>query len=188
MNNDQLAQLNSSDTPDSEFLVHYWELSNYNNNQLIGKWFDIEDVTHDEHKAEVIEWLQELTDKTGGLCEEIIIGETDGVPDRYVNEWSIDSGFFSDREAMSNIDLDDDIIEAGIKLGIPLESIADAYCEDAEGRGDEVWTNFAESVVGDDDLEGLPERLRGFFDYAKYGQELSFSHHDQDGYIFRSDY
>ena len=49
--------------------VHYWELSNYNNGVLVGRWFDLDNVTESEHQDEVQEWLDELSEETRGSLE-----------------------------------------------------------------------------------------------------------------------
>lgn len=74
--------------------IHYWELSNYNNGRLIGKWFELDGLTHNEHRIDIKEWLNGLTEKTGELCEEYIVGDSEGIPDKYVGEYSIDSDYF----------------------------------------------------------------------------------------------
>jgi len=157
--------------------VHYWELSNYNGGVLLGKWFDLEGVTKSEHSAEREEWLEALTEQTGELCEEWILGDVDGVPDAYVGEWSIDDAFFEMQEFMTSTHLDAEVVTAGVSLGIPLENIEDAYHGHYENET-ELAEEYAESCLE------IPESIERYFDYEALGRDLAYDLSEEGGHYF----
>ena len=158
--------------------VHYWELSNYNNGKLIGQWFDLESTTKEQHAEEIDGWLKELTQETGELCEEIIVGDTEEVPDQYVGTWQIYSEFFDFQEAVEDSGLDAEIIEAGASLGIPLDKIADAY----QGHYDSDKELAEEQCY--DDLESKIGSMVNYIDFEHLGRELAMDYSESDGHYF----
>lgn len=164
--------------------IHYWELSNYNGGNLIGKWFDLEDVTEAEHSQERAEWLEELTNSTGELCEEWIVGDVEDVPSEYVSEWSISSEFFELEEAVQTSGLDRAVFLAGISLGIPISSIEDAYY--GEYRSD---TELAEAYIDSTGmLSDVPDSIANYFDYEAFGRDLAMDFSESNGHYFSSDW
>lgn len=161
--------------------VTYYELSNYNNGDLIAKTFELSGLDHDEHLTQVSEWLEDLTEKTGENCEEIIIADYEDIPAQYVGEWSIDPDFFEYQEFIENTHLASDVVEAGTVLGIPFDKMEDAYFGEF-GSDEEIGRYYAEESGL---LNDIPENIEMYFNYSDYGRDLainSFSEHD--GYYF----
>lgn len=157
--------------------VTYYELSNYNGGLLIAKTFELDNMTAEEHSEERSDWLKELTERTGELCEEWIIADTDEVPDRYVGEWGIDPEFWEYKEKADSID--PEVLEAGVELGLPLGEIADKY----HGRF-ESEEALAEAYL-EGSMDALPAYVQQYFDYAAYGRDLVLnSLYEQDGHYF----
>lgn len=204
--------------------VHYWELSNYNNHVLVGKWFDLDNMSHDEHLEEIEQWLAELSvehiealkEKKADLLkdldnlsdeekvkrlrkldsikwdiehlqhvgyEEVILGDVEEVPDRFVGEWSIDEEFFELQEAIENSHLDAEVFEAGIECGIPIDKIEDAYYgyfESDEALADEYIDS---GCMGD-----IPEYLENYIDTERLGRDLAMDFIEFNGHYFYANY
>jgi len=163
------------------YRVHYWELSNYNSGKLIGRWFDLDGLTEEEHKEELQEWLEELTEETGELCEEWILGDVDGVPSHMHSEFGIDSEFFDMLETIENSHLDAEVFEAALDLDIPLDKVEELY--QGNYRDD---TDFAECLCEElGVLNNVPEHLQFYFDYERYGKDLMINdYQSSDGHYF----
>lgn len=161
--------------------VHYWELSNYNNGTLIGKWFDLDGYTHDEHRTEVKEWLAELTEKTGALCEEWIVGDYEEIPENFVGTYSLDSDFFDYMEALNDSGLDPEVFEAGAYLDIPYSEIAENY-EGYHKSDSDFAYELVESIGF---LSDVPENIKQYFDYDKFATDLMCSDYtEHNGHYF----
>ena len=164
--------------------IHYWELSNYVGGKLIGQWFELDNISHDEHIAEITEWLEELTNETGELCEEWIVGDVEDVPSHYVGEYSIDEAFFELAELAENSHLDREVFEAAADYGIPLDKVEDAYygCFESDQA-------LAEDYVDQTALLAeVPENLQSYFDFAAFGRDLAMDFCESNGHYFYSNY
>jgi antirestriction protein len=154
-------------TADSQ--VHYWELSNYNSGRLVGRWFDISTCSQEEHQEEINEWLHDLTIVTGELCEEWIVGDTEGVESQYVGEWSIGDGHFDMIEFMQNTHLEAEVIAAGLALGFELDSIEENYYGSFKSEEDLAYEHIDSTGM----LSEVPDSIRNYFDYAAFGRDLA---------------
>jgi antirestriction protein len=162
--------------------VHYWELSNYNNAVYVGKWFELDFKTYEDHLAELSDWLKEVTARFGRLAEEWIIGDVEDVPSQYVSEWSVYESFFEYQELLDNSGLDAEVFEAGIYCGIDAENIEDRYEGTFKSERD-----FAEHCVDSTGLlDGVPQYVANYFDYEAYGRDLVINDYtEHDGHYFR---
>jgi antirestriction protein len=162
--------------------VTYYELSNYNNGNYISKTFDLADVDYDEHLQEVSSWLNELTLSTGILCEEKIIADCEGVPQRYVGDWAISREFFDYKEALSSSNLEEDAFNAGVCLDIPLDEIDEKHV--GWFRDDsEIGEYFLENL---EDLSSIPPNLIAYIDTEKYGRDISMDLSSHNKHYFWS--
>ena len=162
--------------------ITFYELSAYNGGRLIPRTFDLDDYASEEaFNAARSAWLEELTAKTGRLCEEWIVADYEGVPSRYVGEWDLDPEFWTWREAVEQSGLDLAVFQAGAELEIPAAEIAERYLGEhdsprdfaydfAEERGDlksESWL-FAhidwDGVWWDLEQQGFREQDHHYFD------------------------
>jgi len=168
-------------TETSDYWVYYLELSNYNNGNLIGRFFDLDGVTEKDHIEEVSDWLESF----GRNYEEVIVGDSDGVPEEYVSEWGVHNDFFEINELLIEEPyLSRGIIEAGVKCGVPLKSIYDAYvgeyCSDEE---------FAEEFAKDTGLlEGLPQIILDCISFELLSYEIMHDYDSHNDFYFRNDY
>mgnify|MGYP000272654636 CR=1 FL=1 len=178
------AMSNQELTNTSSMYIHYWELSHYNNGQHVGRFFDLEGVTEDEHQTEIAEWLEEVSKASGELCEEIIVGDAEGIPREYLGEWSIDSGFFEFNEFLSSTHLEQEAVEAGLYLDIPLESLEDAY------QG--CWSSDEDFAEEQADSCGLLDNATSWplncIDWEMAARELMYDYSEHDGHYFSDNY
>lgn len=165
--------------------VHYWELSNYNNGVLVGRWFTLDGLTAQEHQDERSDWLESLPeDASGYQPEEWILGDAEGVPTEYVNEYGISAEFFELQEAIDNSHLDAEIFTAGIACGIPIESIEDAYYGSYSSY-EELAEEYAD---GTGMIAEVPESLRFYFDMEAFGRDLAMDFLEHDSHYFHNNW
>ncbi len=109
--------------------------------RLITKTFEVDDITHDEHLAEINEWLDEVTKEMddGDIREEWIVCDFEDIPMQYQGEYSIDPEWFKFTEEVASMDQNNahEILMAWIDHGMTLDGSA---CNDAyhgEWKNDE---------------------------------------------------
>lgn len=165
--------------------VHYWELSNYTAGKIIGRWFELDGLTYDEHMEEVKEWLADLTETTGELCEEWIVGDSEGIPTEYVDIYSINSELFDYMHAIEEGGLSAEIFDAGIYLGIDADKVAEAYLGTFDSDADYAY-DLVESLGI---LEGVDSILSRYFDYEAFARDLMISDvMEHNGHYFDSNW
>jgi len=157
--------------------ITYYELGNYNGGKLLPKTFELDGLTYDEHLSEITKWLEELTKKTGELCEEWIVCDYEDVQKEFVSEWSIDPEYFNVMEAVENSYLDEEVFAAGISLGIALGDIEDSYHGYFHSE-----IELAEDYV--DNCCDLPEWAEPYFDYHNFGVGLAANYSEEGGHYF----
>ena len=177
--------MNDNYNHSAEAQVHYWELQQYNEGHLVGRWFTLDGLTKEEHREEVQNWLKELTNSEenteGNLYEEWILGDAEGVPAEYVDTYGIDEDFFKLQEAVSGSCYGIEVFKAGIALGIDLDKITEAYYGQFEDDED-----FARGYAdGTGMFDGVPDYVRMYFDYESFGRDLTINDYmEEDGYYF----
>jgi antirestriction protein len=157
--------------------VHYWELNSYNAHKAVGKWFDLDGLNQEDHEEEVTDWLEELTKKTGELCEEVILGDVEDIPDEYVGSHSISPEYFDFLQAVEGSYLDEEVFTAGISIGFSLDEIEDKYRGQWDSDEDMAEEFFDETVE-------CPEHLRGYIDMEAYAHDLMGDLSECDGHYF----
>jgi len=165
--------------------IHYWELSNYNNGTLIGQWFDLDNKSEEDHSKELTDWVESVKPINPGYpCEEWIVGDYEDIPQEYVSEWSIDPDFFEYMEALDSSHLDAEVFQAGVSLGIPFESIEEAY----HGQYDSNTELAEEYIESTGMLDGVNSNISMYFDYEAYGRDLAMDFIEEDGHYFYNNY
>lgn len=160
--------------------ITYYELSNYNSGSLIAKTFELDGLTYEEHLQEITDWMEELTEKTGELCEEWIVCDYEDVPSRFVGEWSIDAEFFDYMEALEASYYDAEVFEAAAELGIAADKVDDAYYGTFDSD-EEMAEEYCDSTGM---LSEIPENLRCYFDMASFGRDLAMDFIEFNGHYF----
>jgi antirestriction protein len=167
----------------SESWVHYWELSSYNNGSALGRFFGLDGKSLEEHNAEIQKWLEDLSEITGGLCEEWILGDAEGVPSKYVNEYSISNEFFELSELMEESHLTKEVFEAGIACGIDIEHIEEAFV--GEYDNDEDFAFEMAEAHGFEETNTWPQSC---IDWKQASYELMFDYSSDNGCYFTNNY
>jgi antirestriction protein len=167
----------------SETWVHYWELSNYNNGTAIGRFFDLDGKSLEEHGTDIQNWLEDLSEMTGELCEEWILGDAEGVPSKYVNEYGISDEFFKLSELIEESGLSRKVFEAGIACGIDTNSIEDAFA--GEYESDVYFALEMAEACGFEESNTWPQSC---IDWNQAAYELMFDYSSDNGYYFSNNY
>lgn len=160
-------------------------LSDYNAGTLIFKWFDVADYDdHDDFLEAVTEWLDELNEQDGGNREEWCVGDTDDVPRQYVGEYAVSYELWEYVDLI-NSGVDENIIRAGIELGIPLDEVQGAY-RGSYFSDEDMAMEFADDIGL---LEDIPNAVTRYFDWEAYARDLMIQEfNEQDGHYFRSNW
>ena len=153
-----------------EIKIFLTNLGKYNEGELVGKWVNVESDT---------DWTKEL--------EEIGVKEGSDYEEYFITDWESDItglevGEYESLSHLSNImeeieclDESDEaelqaILEAGIASGV-LEAIGELGSHVfLQGIDDEydLGELYAEEAV-----QALPEEMRDYFDYARYGEYIA---------------
>lgn len=157
--------------------VYVGTYAKYNDGNLFGKWFDLEDYT------DLDEFYEACADLHADEEDpELMFQDWEGIPDGMVSECSVDPKCWS-------------LIEAYDEFG---EERVGAYCAcfgewsasdfEARYRGEfSSWEDMAEALLEETgQLDEIPESLRYYFDYEKYARDIRFSGDmvEHNGYFF----
>lgn len=159
--------------------IHYWELSNYNNGKLVGKWFELDILTKEEHQYEINMWLSDLYD----AGEEVVVGDTEDIDDRFICDGKLLDEYFEFEALMRRTLLSEDVVLAGMACQIPLDDIEEDYAGEFSSHS-ALATHFAKELGF---FDGVDEILEQYFDFERYGADLAtgFSEHNDHYFINR---
>lgn len=147
-----------------------------------GLWVDVDEVGAWEDVAELL-----AVAFPESVIDEILCADVEGLARHFYasncDSFSMDAwqDFQSERQSTH---LDDEVISAYFdNCGVcSVSDVEDAYI----GQYDS-WTDFAEQYADETGmLSEVPENLRWYFDFEKFGHDLSFDHFESDGYYFRN--
>jgi antirestriction protein len=150
-----------------------------------GDWVDLDEVTTWEDVAHILS-----AKFPSSSFEEILCADIEGLP-RHFYTSNCDSFSMTEwadfKEQLEATHLDAEVIDAyldnlGAFGGVDITDIEDAYY----GEFDD-FTEFAYHIVEETgELDGLPIQLRNYFDYEKYGRDLSHDFFESNGHFFRN--
>lgn len=163
-------------------------LSDYNNGRLISKTFGLDDLSKDEYKSEVREWLDSINND-GIIREECVVQDSCDIPDNFVGEFDLDSDFWEFKEqveilAQRRFDWDA-AVEALTKfyentMGFDADRFIESYIGEYNSPED-----FAREYCGE--LLEIPEHLEFYIDWEKYARDLLINDYwELDGHYFRN--
>jgi antirestriction protein len=150
-----------------------------------GTWVDMDEVTTWEQVEAIL-----LDLFPTAQIDEILCSDIEGLP-RHFYASNCDSFSMTEwadfKEQLATTHLDEETIDAyldnmGTYGGVDIDAIQDSYY----GQYDD-FTDFAYHLMEETgDLEQIPESLRGYFDYEKFGHDLSYDFFESNGYFFRN--
>lgn len=165
--------------------IIFYSLSDYNNGVLHSKEFDLTDYdSYDDFSEARSEWLAELSEQLddGEVREEFIVADYEDIPREYVGEWDVSRDLWDYLEALDNVDKE--ILEAGIALDIPLDKIDEAYYGSFDSDEDLAY-DYVESTGM---FANVPETVQTYFDYERFGHDLSMDYLQYGTHYFHSNW
>ena len=168
----------------SDMRIAYNELANYNNGDLVYKWFDLDGVSKEEHYQELSDWLGSLAPVHGCPCEEWCVGDVEGVPRDLVGDFGIDDKFFEMMEAVDASCLDLEVFQAGIDCGLEVSEVEDRYAG-SHDTDEEFAQEFAASTGA---LTNLSETSwpNACIDWEWAARELMYDYVDSGTHYFHN--
>lgn len=166
-----------NDTPK----VYVGTYAKYNNGNLSGEWLELDDYSRIDEFLEACKKLHEDENDP-----ELMFQDYENIPERYIGESYIDAEFWDYLELIEDGNISEEAVKAGVELDIPLYKIEEAYCGEYKD-----FTDYAYSYVEDTGmLNDVPETVKSYFDYEKYGRDIRLSGDivEENGYFFYSNY
>jgi antirestriction protein len=157
--------------------VTWHALAAYNNGKLVSQTFDLTEFTD---AGEYVNALQEWLESVGE--EEYILCDYEGIPKQYVSEYSLDPEVF-DYLAIGET-LGFDLVDAGLILGIPLESIEEAHLGKYDSLEDYAYDRLHELY----ELDKLPSIITCHIDWEGVARDLSVETLFENGYVFSANW
>ena len=148
----------------------------YNNGSLHGAWIELTD------KESFYEDIKKLHKKEHD--PEYMFQDWEYIPDQFICESGLNDEFWDYLELLETSHLDQEIIDAGLSLDIPLESIEDAYYGTFDSNTDLAY-DYIESTGM---LSELPESIARYFDYESFGRDLAMDFSESDTHYFNNNY
>lgn len=157
--------------------VYVGTYAKYNNGNLFGKWFNLEDYADED---EFLEACREL--HADEEDPELMFQDWEGIPYRYITESNIDEDVWELMDAFDKYD--EGAVLAYLENWGKWEE--EDFCNNYRGHYDS-WRDMAEELIDDlGELEQIPEHLRYYFDYDKYANDLRLGgdFFEHDGHFF----
>lgn len=152
-----------------------------------GTWIHLEPVTSwDDIKEELGAFFNMSADD----IDEVLCADIEGIARHFYasncDSFDLDA-WLEFKEQLEATHLETEVIEAYIENmgtfgGVDISDIEEAYCGEFED-----WTDFAyEMAESAGYLDQMPPSVRAYFDYEKFGRDLSYDFFESNGYYFRN--
>jgi antirestriction protein len=166
--------------------ITFYSLSDYNNGALIPFTIELDNISEDEFNIEIQENLKRITEEKhdGEVREELIVCDYEDIPEQYVNEWSLSSEFFEYQRLIQDEQLEPEMVQAGLYLGIPIESIQDSYQGQFDNDKDFAY-DVADSMGAINENASWPNDC---IDWKSAARELMCDFNEHNGYYFSNNY
>ena len=167
------------DVKDKTLLVRFYNIHNGTDLWIDGLcWrnydFDMEDYLHEEFGIEL----------EGNLTFDVMDALEDSVKKHCFNKKGLFSQTDYDNLQYALAEVDEDVVDAAVQMGIPLASIcADMY----RGRHKD-FVSFATDMFDELNLHEIPEQFRGFIDYEKVAESYEQQYYFCNGHVFDATY
>lgn len=146
--------------------IYVGTYAKYNNGSIAGKWLDLDGYAD---KGEFLEACMELHSDEDD--PELMFQDWEGIPDSIIGESHIDESFWDLMDAYD--EHGEDAVNAYIACFGEWDK--EEFLERYRGEFDS-WERFAEGLVEDMGYhDEIPDHLRYYFDYEKYGRDLRIS-------------
>lgn len=165
-----------------EMNLTLYELSAYNEGRLVPHTFDLTDTSREAFEEERSQWLADLTAKTGRLCEEWIVCDSEGIPRGYVGEYDLSEEFWEWLDAYRDSGVSLEVFEAGAALGIPPHKIEECYYGAFDSPTDFAWEVYEEQGYTRGD-----NPLLAYVDWEWVAKDLLQGGYTREGYHYFSD-
>ena len=161
--------------------VYVGTYGKYNSGSIAGKWLDVEDYAD---KEDFLKACAEL--HKGEHDPEFMFQDYEGIPAGMISESHISEDLWEwlaldddDRELVA-------VYQAEIDSDGTIEQARDAFS--GRYKDEEDWAyEYIESTGG---LDGMPENLRHYFDYAAFARDcrgdMSFVEHEGETWVFNN--
>lgn len=156
--------------------IYVGTYAKYNEGSLFGEWIDPSDYST---KDDFIDACMELHDNEDD--PELMFQDWEDIPDEYISESGIEDEYWDYLDVVDRVD--EDIINAGLACGVPLERIEDAYYGQFDSDTDLAY-EYIEST-GELDTDSP---LARYFDYEAFGRDLAMYYIEHNGYYFHSNW
>jgi antirestriction protein len=170
----------------NEAKVYVGTYAKYNSGSIKGEWLTLSDYSdRDEFLKACAELHNDETDP------ELMFQDTDGLPDVFYSESSIDESFWTLLEATKDFDSDrlTAFFEYASNRGeTPSEDLISSFEEDFQGNYKDEEEYAYEVIEQCYDLEKTMGNLACYFDYEKFARDLFISDYwmSETGNVFRN--
>ena len=158
--------------------IYVGTYAKYNDGSIAGAWIDLS--AHDEESF----WAECAKLHADEDDAEYMFQDWEGIPAEYIGESSLSPEFWAYMEFLDNTHLDAAAVFAGLELGIPLDSLEDAY--QGEHDSDE---DFAQELA--DSCGMVPDDLSwpvNCIDWERAARDLMFDYNAEGGHYFSSNW
>lgn len=203
--NNTAIKINADYTP----RVYVTILADYNNGQGIGAWielFDAETFSQDIAKlmlkSKNPNVISTICNDCGHVClscqfddcfecgsdnikhvssaEEWAFHDWENIPGRYISEYGLDPKFWDYLDFINSTNLDQEVIDAGIELGLPLDEIEECYQGEFNNSTDLAYEYIESTGM----LNDVPDFISMYFDYESFGRDLATDYSEFNGHYF----
>jgi antirestriction protein len=147
----------------------------YNNGSIGGEWVDLEDFAD---ATEFYDYCHKL--HSDEEDPEFMFQDFEGFPKDLYSECGNVEAIYEYLDFVNDSHLDQEIIDSGLDLGIPLDKIEEAYYGSFDNDTDLAYEYIDSTGL----LHGVPESITNYFDYEAFGCDLSMDFIESDGHYF----
>lgn len=164
----------------SEVKIYVGTYAKYNDGSIFGKWLTLGDYDNLEEFYAECKKLHADEEDAEFMFQDY---ETHDILKGFISEYGINSDIFEIAEMLEGKDIE--MLEAYFSLGY---DITEENIQDAEDKFFGYYNNatdFAEDYAEQTCmLNEIPENIRYYFDFEKFGRDLSHDFQEFNGYYF----
>jgi len=151
----------------------------YNNGSIQGAWIDLTD--HIDSRGFYRACAELHADEQD---PEFMFQDFEGFPkDLYSESGNIDA-IYEYIDFVNKTYLNQEAVDAGLSLGIPLDKLEDAYYGQFNSDTDLAYDYIESTGL----LHGVPDSITNYFDYEAFGRDLAMDFLEDNGFFFFANY